>query len=128
MESFGERWRAWIQEVLGRNMVEGWSIIGRIGTEKGADRGMAWDDYIFRHHGVPLTVEIREGNGPKRLFSIWSPFIGKNKAPLEGMIHVPLVKGTLVVDCDFTVAFEDVRHAVEAKGSAEAEDETWSEG
>ena len=58
-------------------------------------------------------MEIREGNGPKRLFSIWSPFVGKNEAPLKGMIQVPLVKGALMVDSDFTVALEDIRHAVE---------------
>jgi hypothetical protein len=94
-------------------VVEGGSIVGGVGTKKGADCGVTWDDYIFGHHGVPLAVEIREGNGPKWLFSIWSSFIGENKAPLKGMIQVSFMEGTLVIDCDFGVAFENVRHAVE---------------
>jgi hypothetical protein len=112
MKSFGQRWGTWVEEILGGDMVERRSVVGRVGTEKGTDHQVAWDDDIFCDHGVPLSIEVREGNGPKWLFGIWCTFVGKNEAPLKGMIQVAFVEGALMVNYDFGVTFQNVGHAV----------------
>ena len=80
------------------------SIVGGVWTEKGADGGVAWDDYILGYHGIPLVREIGEGHGPKVLFGVRSTFGYEGEAPLVCMIQVPFVEGTLVIDRYFCVA------------------------
>ena len=92
------------------------SIVGGVWTEKGADGGVTWDDYILSDHGIPLVREVREGHGPKVLFGIRSTFGYEGETPLWCMIQVPFVEGTLMVDCDFGVTLENVRESREGIG------------
>jgi len=85
------------------------SIVGGIWTEKGADGGVAWDDYILGYHGIPLVREIGEGHGPKVLFGVGSTFGYEGEAPLVCMIQVPFMEGTLMIDGDLRIALQDIR-------------------
>ena len=53
-----------MEEVCGGNVLCGRSIVGRVRAKEGADRGVAWDDYVLGNHGIPLVREIWEGDGP----------------------------------------------------------------
>jgi hypothetical protein len=58
MESFLERRWARVKEILGGDMVGGWSVVGGVGTEKGADSGVPGNDDVFCHHRIPLSGKI----------------------------------------------------------------------
>jgi hypothetical protein len=94
-------------------MVGGRCVVGGVGAKERADGRVTWNDYVLRHHGIPLAREIGEGYGPKCFLGIGRPFKCENEAPLECMIQIAFVEGTVMIDGDFGVALENIRKGVE---------------